>query len=137
MNILIQTALGVVATVGVTVAVTSQGTPAPELVPIQYITAAQEFPTCVEAAAVIRNINAQHPVVAQATLNPEQTKRVIAWYNALEPVTDTAFDLAIVLRHANGRTGLLVGIGGEVCESSPVPEVLVPAMLRAIAGNPA
>ena len=44
-------------------------------------------------------------------------------------------NLVVVLIHENGRVGLLSGNDGEICAADLIPENLLPALFKAIAGN--
>lgn len=89
---------------------------------------------CIETALVLEGVNKQFPISRHAVLDPEQTARVVDWYNSEPPVSDESWNLVVVLRHTNGSFGLLFGNDGKVCEATPVPPQ-VDGLVRAITGG--
>ena len=91
--------------------------------------------TCTPVDAAIEHIGATAPIKKTIRLDAEQTARVVEWINQLPPETDMKLNLVVVLIHENGRVGLLSGNDGEICAADLIPENLLPALFKAIAGN--
>jgi hypothetical protein len=77
------------------------------------------------------------PIAAAITLDPEQSRRVMDWYNQQPPESTDTYLTVMVLRHVNNRLTLLFGTDGLVCIAATVPLELVNSLMREIVGDPA
>jgi hypothetical protein len=95
--------------------------------------------SCEPIAAVIEMMKATPAfhVESRVALDPEQSARVVAWYNAKPPESDYTFNIVVLLRHANHEVGLLLGNDGLVCIAALIPADAVPELLRVIVGQAA
>jgi hypothetical protein len=77
------------------------------------------------------------PIALSVTLDEAQSRRVVAWYNSLEPVSTDTFTLVVIVRHENNQVGLMMGNDGNICTADLLPPAAVPTLMRVISGEAA
>lgn len=91
--------------------------------------------SCKTVDDAIAHIHAINPIAVHVRLDDMQTAAFVRWFNRQPPPSDDRWTVAVVLRHADGNFGILLGENGEVCHAFRVPPNLVELMMRAISGD--
>lgn len=90
---------------------------------------------CQPLAKMLRVINERAPIAVYVHLDAMQTAAVVDWFNRQPPESDERFDLAVIVRHQDGRFGIVFGEGDLACAGYIVPPELMDGLAKAIAGE--
>ncbi len=90
---------------------------------------------CEPTEDIFKRVHTVMSIRVSVTLDREQSDRVVAWYNKQPPEGREHFNLVIVLRHDNGRWGLMLGNDGKICEVYLIEAPLVPSFVDALIGH--
>jgi hypothetical protein len=85
---------------------------------------------CIPAQMLVER--AEGAVAEVRLLSAEATSRMLAWFNALPPVSEHTFDTMVVMVENGGRLSLFFGSNGLVCGGMQVPEQHHQSFMRAL-----
>ena len=85
---------------------------------------------CVQAEVLVER--AQGAVKEIRVLTPEQTERVLSWYNEQPPPSSDTYNTMVVMAEEGGRLSLFYGYNGLVCGGMRVNPQAINTFLRAL-----